>query len=173
MLLGHRLVRTGILGFVSLASGACSYEQAEWNFDKGDMEAAVHGTWHGDYTAIGGTPLPLTLEIKAPDPSLAPQCGTRTFSEGGEMSPGLAPTCSVESQLMLSGTLSVDETSFAGVELAGYFLVGGNQLSSGELSFDATSAGFNLVASWRDGGFEDCSVWDREKVADCTLSERD
>jgi hypothetical protein len=173
MLLGHRFVCTGILGFVSLAGSACSYEQAEWNFDKGDMEAAVHGTWHGDYTTGGGTPLPLTLEIKAPDPSLAPQCGTRTFSEGGEMSPGLAPTCSVESQLMLSATLSIEQTSFSGAELAGYFLVGGNQLSRGELNLDAMTEGFNLIASWREGAFEDCSVWDREKVADCTLRERE
>lgn len=158
---------------LALASAACSYEQAEWTFDKGDMEAAVYGTWHGDYTPAGGSPLPLTLEIKPPaEPSLAPQCGTRTFSEG-QTTPGLAPTCSVQSELMLSATLSIEETSFSGAELAGYFLVGGNQLSRGELNLDATVAGFNLIATWTEGSFEACSVWDREKVADCTLRERE
>lgn len=172
MLLRSRFVRTEISICLALASVACSYEQAEWTFDQGDMEAAVYGTWHGDYTAIGGSPLPLTLEIKAPEPSLAPQCGTRTFS-GSNDSPGLAPTCTVESQLLLAGTLSVDETSFSGTKLAGYFLVAGNQLSQGELNLDASDAGFNLTATWREGAFEDCEIWDREKVADCTLSERE
>lgn len=173
MLLRNRFVRTGISIYLPLASVACSYEQAEWTFDQRDMEAAVYGTWRGDYTAIGGSPLPLTLEIKAPDPTLAPQCGTRTFSEGGEMAPGLATTCSVESQLLLSATLSIEETSFSGTELAGYFLVGGNELSRGELNLDAMTEGFNLVATWREGAFENCEIRDREKVADCTLSERE
>lgn len=173
MLLRDSFIRAGIVACLSLTSAACSHEQAEWNFDKGDMQAAVYGTWHGDYTATGGSPLPLTLEINAPDPSLTPQCGTRTFSQAGETAPGLAPLCSVESQLMLAGTLSVDETSFSGTELAGYFLVSGNQFSRGELRFDAEREGFELYASWRDGAFDDCELWSREKVADCTLTERE
>lgn len=171
MLQGNRCARVVLLNCLVTLS-ACSYEQAEWTFDQGDMEQAVYGTWHGDYTVAGGAPAPLTLEIKAPDASLAPQCGTRTFSQGAP-APGLSPTCTVESSLTLAATLSVEAASFSDTELAGYFLVSGNQLSSGALALDATDAEFHLSATWSHGAFESCGIWERTKVADCTLSERE
>ena len=170
MFRADRLLTASLMSCL-VALPACSYEQAEWTFDKDDMQEAVFGTWHGDYTVTGDDPVSLTLEIKPPDPSLTQQCGTRTFSESAP-APGLSPACSVESSLSLAATLSIEESSFSDTELTGYFLVPGNQLSRGELALEA-DAGFRLSAVWREGVFEDCEVWDRVKVADCTLTERE
>lgn len=172
MPLGDRLSRLGILTYVFTNLFACTYEQAEWTFGKGDMEEAVYGTWHGDYTVAGGAPMPLTLDIRPPDPSLAQRCGTRTFAEDAS-TPGLSPSCVVQSSLTLAATLSVEETSFSGTELSGEFLVVGNQLSQGELKLEADDARFHLTALWREGVFEDCAIGQGDEVADCTLVERE
>jgi hypothetical protein len=166
------MIRTGGTFWVPMVvavAGCSANDEPDWQFDRGDMEAAVFGTWTGTVTPEGGATLPFTREIRSSDETTRSlSCGSRNFSEAGG-TPGLSVRCGETTWLALSGTLRVEGA--APEELTGDFAVHGTSFHEGYLTMHRRDTiDVVLNAKYQQGTWSDCASYVPSRT--CTLVER-
>lgn len=154
-------VVASVCAFVNPALFACSSETEGYQFNDTDMAAAVAG----DYTGrVDGKPITVHLEradqLNAAETSIQRtlershkrnlQCGSRSFVK-------TASACISTSTMAVNAIVASESDVMPSGTIAGWFTVWGNNLNSGDLTFDS-HAKHVLDATFRDGVLRDWSV---------------
>jgi hypothetical protein len=170
----NSVVRLGVFGalvFFALAGCSSSDDEPDWQYDQGDMEGVVFGTWAGTLTLEGGEPRAMTLEIRSHDESVRQlECGSRNFT-GGDATRGLGVRCVEVSSLKVSATLTNGQDSIS-EDLDGSFDATGTTLDWAELYLGSPETG-HVSARWERGAWTYCELsLDEATHGVCTLDER-
>jgi hypothetical protein len=149
-----------VAGLGNPAVVACSPQDDEYQFDANDMAAAIEGRFAGD---IDGKAVTLQLQRSDEDDNTTVERSLRTTLEAGKtraLKCGNRSFVKAASACISTTTLSVNAVVMSESDLLpagtlpGWFTVWGNNLKSGDLTFDG-NASHLLDATFRDGVLSD------------------
>lgn len=125
-----------------LVLSACSSDPGDpaFEYDEGDMSAAIVGTHEGTLSVAGQPDTALTLVIERAEPSARPLCGNRTFAQ---------PLCIDASTLSLGALLTTADGAYTDAKLEGSFNVYGLKFTGGELQLSGEGASLSATYDGR------------------------